>query len=181
MELDAALSLAVRVERAGVAMEDFQTITARHLRADGTSRGAESTIVSPRTYLQDAAFLAAIGGPADLLECCRNALQAPAWPVFLGRKSCVPTRPILDSLTDMFRSLEEAVTQWPMSATAKYERAVPRTLRAFIEDARGALTRPDAIRVNPARMYAERRLRRIDVPTPLLEEEGDDVPLTTSA
>ena len=180
-ELDIALSLAVRVERAGIATEDFQTVTARHVRADGTSRGVESTIVSPRTYLQDAAFLAAIGGPADLLERCRDALLAPAWPVFLGRKSCVPTRPILDALTDLFSSLEEAVTCWPWSATARSERAAPETLCAFIEDEHGPLIRPDALRINPARMYAERRLRRLDVATPPLEKEDDDVPIETSA
>lgn len=44
-----------------------------------------------RYYLQDAAFAVVLEVSADKAETITQALQNPAWDVYLGRKNCVPT------------------------------------------------------------------------------------------
>ncbi|SFH44783.1 CRISPR-associated protein, Cas5e family [Nitrosospira sp. Nsp14] len=44
-----------------------------------------------RYYLQDAAFAVVLEVPIDKAEVVALALQNPAWDIYLGRKSCVPT------------------------------------------------------------------------------------------
>lgn len=44
-----------------------------------------------RYYLQDAAFAVVLEVPADKCDTIIQALQNPAWDVYLGRKNCVPT------------------------------------------------------------------------------------------
>jgi CRISPR system Cascade subunit CasD len=44
-----------------------------------------------RYYLQDAAFAVALETPHQKAEGVAQALQNPAWDIYLGRKSCAPT------------------------------------------------------------------------------------------
>ena len=188
--LDRALRFGVRVEAPGRVMDDFQTITGFLPTAAGGYRysggttprsldkvladpGLEpATIVSPRSYLQDAAFLAALeetGATIGLLEQCARALQHPAWPVYLGRKACLPTRPVLDCLTDRYAGLEEALLLHPWSwlGAAMHPRETPTTsLTAYVEDPDGDAVRQDAIRTNAARQYGFRHARRLAPITP---------------
>jgi CRISPR system Cascade subunit CasD len=174
-KLDAELSFAIRLDRPGSVMVDFQTITGLLLQADGEFKGTPdnpATITSPRAYIQDAAFLAILSGPSKTLRRCRDALISPYWPIYLGRKACPPSRPVLDALTDKFGDMEQALCEWPWSpfAVNLAGKSPPKTLEAFVEDPRGGSRRPDAIRVNPARMYGERRARRVVVDNPYLEK-----------
>jgi len=73
--------LGVRVEREGTRLVDFHTVTGVLPRADGGFKGHaedQATILSQRSYLEDAAFLAVVAGPAALLEKCADALLDPA-------------------------------------------------------------------------------------------------------
>lgn len=162
-ELDEAITLGVRTEHTGQQITDFQTITGTIRQAGGTVRGspeAPATIISPRTYLQDAAFLVVIAGPEKTLEACRDALAAPRWPVFLGRKSCPPTRPVLEGLTRDYEGVEEALRREPWDWEGRdVLRAPPQELRCVMEDEQGEAVRPDRIRVNPPRMYGSRRVK----------------------
>lgn len=89
----AALVMGVRVDREGIPRRDFQTATGVML-AKGTADKSR-TVVSPRFYLSDASFLVGLEGEdASLLERVDNALAAPVWPLFLGRKSFVPSLPV---------------------------------------------------------------------------------------
>ena len=49
---------------------------------------------SERYYLADAVFLAGIEGDRLLLEGIDEALHHPAFPLYLGRRSCPPTPPV---------------------------------------------------------------------------------------
>lgn len=61
--------------------------------------GEPETDVSERHYLADASFLAAFQSSDEaLIARLAAALQAPAWPCFLGRKACVPAWPIVAGL-----------------------------------------------------------------------------------
>lgn len=76
------LELAVRTEQQGVLLRDFHT--AHHL-VKGTSMP-----LTDRFYWSDAVFTAHIGGPRPVLEGLGEALRDPAYPLYLGRRSCVP-------------------------------------------------------------------------------------------
>lgn len=163
-ELERQFVMGVRVEHEGVALTDFQTITGVLPTAEGGFKGSEddpATIISPRTYLQDAAFLVVMAsrGPFEALERCRDSLVSPRWPVYLGRKSCPPSRPILEGLTHDYDSITAALHlhpwDWEGKATLK---SLPSRLRYIVEDDDGGFTRPDRIRVNPARMYDRRKV-----------------------
>jgi CRISPR system Cascade subunit CasD len=101
------LAFTVRVDRAGVAMEDFHTVGGgypRHrtvITAEGKRRSADTaTIVSRRRYLADAVFCVAITGPPDLTAPIADALRRPRWQPYLGRRSCPPEQPLLLAAVD---------------------------------------------------------------------------------
>lgn len=105
----AALRMGVRVDRKGVLKADYQTAK-EVLAADG---GALRDVQSWRYYLADAVFLVGLEGAGELLEKLHRALLNPRFPLFLGRKSYVPSPP--PYLKDGLRpeSLEEALKNYP--------------------------------------------------------------------
>jgi CRISPR system Cascade subunit CasD len=197
-ELDAGLRCGVRVEGAGQVMEDYQTITDFLPTAEGSFKHgggtavslgrlrasadtAPATIVSPRFYLQDAAFLVALeerDTHPGLLGRCTQALRQPTWPIFLGRKCCIPTRPILEVLTEEYLGIEDALSRHPWEWLGRpREYLPPKTLTAFVEagfdpTARGLAQRQDAVRTNPARQYGFRYVRRLSIPCPHHTPQG---------
>lgn len=95
----ARLKMGVRVDREGLMKVDYHTAGGTHARgesygvckADGT-RG--ETVLSNRYYLADADFLVGLeSDDEDLLARLDRALAEPVWPLFLGRKSFVPSVP----------------------------------------------------------------------------------------
>jgi CRISPR system Cascade subunit CasD len=98
------LWLGVRTDQAGSLQRDFHTVSDYRGRSLLSSRvdrrGAQvpankNTHVTTRYYLQDAVFVAAVAGPCPLLEGLAHALRSPAFPPFLGRRSCPVTQPLL--------------------------------------------------------------------------------------
>ncbi len=113
-DLSDRLKMAVRADRPGREVVDFQTVRSRNLlNAQGKHRGKQgeySTLVTYRTYLQDAFFTVALSGERALLEEIRQAFWNPKWTIYLGRKNCVPSRPVCDKeVTEEYNSLEEAI------------------------------------------------------------------------
>ena len=114
------LRMGVRCDRPGSPLVDYHTVCGGVLSAEGkvkrtSSTGRIETVVSLRSYLCDACFLVALQAmpdPSALIERLAKALQLPHWPVYLGRKSCVPSAPIFAGVAD-FSSLEEALSAWP--------------------------------------------------------------------
>lgn len=51
-----------------------------------------------RYYLQDMAYGAFLEGSKSLLDEIGNALNNPVWPIFLGRKCCIPTEMIFQGV-----------------------------------------------------------------------------------
>lgn len=114
----ARLRLGVRVDRPGVVMRDYQTATGVVIAASGKP-DLNRTVVSPRFYLADAAFLVGLegseeaGGDESRLRTVHAALLRPVWPLALGRKSFVPSQPVYlpDGLVAL--PLEAALQTWP--------------------------------------------------------------------
>ncbi|WP_240630205.1 type I-E CRISPR-associated protein Cas5/CasD [Specibacter cremeus] len=77
------LRFGVRVDQPGQLLRDFQTAK--------TLDGSKSMPLSYRYYLADAVFVAALEGPSALLEGIDAALDDPVFPLYLGRRSCVPS------------------------------------------------------------------------------------------
>ena len=82
------------------------------VKVNATTKEPE-TDVSERFYLADAAFLAALQGDPAIVARCAKALQAPVWPVFLGRKSCVPAAPVFAGV-GQHDDLEAALAAQPL-------------------------------------------------------------------
>ena len=192
--LDRELLFGVRIERPGVISTDYHTVTGYHRTAAGDYKHSggtakslakaqehgESTIVSPRDYLHDAAFLVALASHDHALlrqlagelehPNWSGDLRFPKWPLYLGRKSCVPSCPVLDRLADEYENLEEALRKEAWAAPRSQSRRSLK-LEAWIEclegepEKQGAIVieRQDAIRLNQLRFYDFRRCRRIEI------------------
>ena len=72
------------------------------MQADGkklkrtASTGEIETLITRREYLCDASFLVALqGDPREIERICDALEHPPGWPIFLGRKSCPPSMPIV--------------------------------------------------------------------------------------
>ena len=73
------LRFGVRLDREGLLLRDYQT-----------AKSEKSAYVTQRFYLADAVFLVGLEGDEELLTQVDYALRHPAFPLFLGRRSCPP-------------------------------------------------------------------------------------------
>ncbi|MBI2864066.1 MAG: hypothetical protein HYX94_05840 [Chloroflexi bacterium] len=97
-------------------------------------------------------------------------LRRPKWPLYLGRKACVPTRPVLDRLAEEYQDLECALNKeaWAAPRSVEGHRTSPGArpapkLTAWVECPGGAVERQDALRLNQLRFYDFRRCRLIEI------------------
>lgn len=111
------LVMGARIDRPGTRWWDYHTVGAKTgiLKAKGgikiTQKTKElETLVSRREYLCDASFLVVLQGNTEVISAVRDALEYPKWPVFLGRKGCPPSKPILAGLahcSDLLAALRQ--------------------------------------------------------------------------
>ncbi|MFF7155703.1 type I-E CRISPR-associated protein Cas5/CasD [Streptomyces sp. NPDC008139] len=80
------LRYGVRVDQPGTRIRDFQT--AHHFDSD------KAMPLSERFYLADAVFVAAVEGDPALIGRLDEAVRAPVWLPYLGRRSCPPSQPL---------------------------------------------------------------------------------------
>lgn len=92
-----ALRMGVRLDRPGVRWWDYHTVGARmRMRiAEGEGKSKPGAMLTRREYLCDASFLIALQGKSGLIAQLEAAMKAPQWTLYLGRKSCPPSRPLL--------------------------------------------------------------------------------------
>lgn len=62
------------------------------------SGGTSTTVITHRSYLNDARFVALFNGEKSLLEKIQAALLNPTWGVWYGRKHCLPASPLSPTL-----------------------------------------------------------------------------------
>lgn len=161
-KLAQAITMATRADRPGVKFIDFQTVTGHDLMtANGTPRKDGSgqisnTIITPRAYLQDACFTVFIQTIPEWENRIVDALQNPKWCIYLGCKSCVPSRPILAAVTDEYVSLMDAVRNFPLAHRGK----LPVSFECEYPDTNTVeLLRPDEL-IGANRQFAMRRVWR---------------------
>ncbi|GAA4919383.1 CRISPR system Cascade subunit CasD [Stackebrandtia albiflava] len=115
------LRFGVRTERAGSIVRDFQTAK----RLDGSSLP-----LSHRLYLADAAFLVVLEGDAALLDGLRERLLRPEYPLYLGRRSCPPGRPVVGKPDD--RGYIEVLNELEWQVPEPVARRAPGSVRLDI-------------------------------------------------
>jgi CRISPR system Cascade subunit CasD len=129
--LQARLDFAVRIDRPGERMQDYQTAQLAVSDQGWTTRGAPegraggaSTYKSPhirwRDYIADSSTIVALAlrdaAEAPTLDDLAAALSEPARPLFLGRKPCLPTRPILEKVVEAADPLDAIATVDPLES-----------------------------------------------------------------
>lgn len=151
------LSMAVRHDRSGIPMRDYQTAgcaaSDKVIKADGSY--SKDGVVSQRFYIADASFLVGFeGADRSLLEYIQKHLKNPTWPLALGRKSYVPSEPVWfeDGVQDA--PLKEVFLRWPWTAAPRAWEKLPEKLLLSYESMDGTgVMKMD----QPLSSFAERR------------------------
>lgn len=164
-----ALRFGVRVDRNGEVIKDFHMA-----KADKTS------YLTYRYYLSDAVFLVGLESEdRNFLEKIERALRNPCFPLFLGRRSCPPTLPLVlgireDALETALRGEEN------QNKDLKSIRQSHRYIRldCGVGEQEGAVVQDLPISFNPMkREFGYRRAKEIwlrdDVNTEESAEEHD--------
>lgn len=156
VELAQSITVAVRADRPGAKFVDFQTVQGDPLMAaTGKPKTTGNTILSPHAYLQDASFTVFINTSPEWQQRIISALENPRWCMYLGRKNCVPSRPILADRMEA-ADLMEALKVYPPAEragkTMTYECEHPDSTAASIQ-------RPDDL-IGTKRQFQLRRVWR---------------------
>jgi CRISPR system Cascade subunit CasD len=202
-----ALRLGVRTDQPGSLLRDYHTVSdyrgrrllSAALSGNGTQKPtspAKYTYVTQRFYLQDAIFVAAVSGPAEVLAVLHDAIRRPAFPLALGRRACVPTQPLLLDPTadqvgehsglwkgDPLAVLEQVPWQaLTIRPRGRYQRTPPPIvdLPVTVDEPTGDDVRPDLPRsFDPqSRAFTTRRVRQcwVRIVTPFTGATDDHDP-----
>lgn len=106
-----SLDMGVRIDVPGIRWWDYHTVGAgMQMRiAEGKDKTKPGAMLTRREYLCDASFLVALQGEASLMEKLHAAMRKPEWILYLGRKNCPPSRPLLEHPIGDFPDLHAAL------------------------------------------------------------------------
>ncbi|ACG72018.1 CRISPR-associated protein Cas5 family [Anaeromyxobacter sp. K] len=150
--LQRRLRIAVRRDRSGQRLVDFQTVALGQpfLERGWTTRGAvegrdgafsDGTHIRYRAYWADAVYTLAVtlDPPAESpgLDAVERALREPERPLFLGRKACLPSVPILAGRLQI-PSLLAALASFERVSKDRWEGGEPAPLAAWIPGSEAA-------------------------------------------
>ena len=146
------LEMGVRIDRPGELDWDYHTAGAGvgirkaegGIKLTATIKKPE-TLLSRRQYLLDASFLVTLRGSSEVIQRAVDALRNPVWPIFLGRKCCVPTEPVLVG-TGEHASLKAALEAMPFYTDKPFDAGSMEELDAVIEHPPGLRT-PEGARL----------------------------------
>lgn len=153
----ARLPMGVRVDREGRDTIDFQTAFGGH-----DARPAEP-VLTEKHYLADASFLVGLEGPLRQLQEIEGALRRPRWPLYLGRRACIPSLPAWlpgGGLRDV--PLEVALRQEPWRPRGDEE--PPTMLRLVLPGMPGGERRMDVLLSLSERTFGPRYVRHDRTP-----------------
>lgn len=150
------LTFGVRIDCQGTRLNDFQiTQMGQKLNAN----------LANKVYLSDAFFLAGLSCEnMEFLKELEDALLHPKYALFLGRRSCPPTQPLVLGIQncDLYSALLEEewlVPDWRRDSLFRF--LDQRDLRIVIEDAQGRDMKKDVpISFSPFRREYRYRYRR---------------------
>lgn len=125
-----ALRFGVRVDREGQQL--LNDLHNAHTEQFWATDDTKYTYITHRYYLADAIFLAGLESEDEaLLQQIADALRHPAYPLFLGRRSCPPTLPLCLGIRQ--NTLEEALQAEPWLVTHSIQQDDNQRVRMQIE------------------------------------------------
>ncbi|KFZ77085.1 CRISPR-associated protein Cas5 [Amycolatopsis sp. MJM2582] len=169
------LRIGVRVEQPGQLERDFQTARTRD--------GSDSMPLSYRFYLADAVFAVAVEGERSTLDGLSAALKRPAFPLFLGRRSCPPAGRLEHGIHEGDVEQVLRTVPWMASPRIRQRHRHPQVELDMIIDcppdsAGSEVVRDDPISFDPRhRQYGWRTVahRPVTVPNPDYHINNQDV------
>lgn len=170
----AQLRMAIRVDQSGSLLRDYQTAQPWQTKPDASAQ------LVTRYFLSDAAFVVAIQSEdKEMLEAIANELNRPAFPLYMGRRSC-PVHPglVVGVVEGDAESALRTHSTW--HATSAHRKESPRTVSlAIYRDANpgesGSIPRQDVpLSFNPERReYGWREVIRAE-DAELSNPDGDE-------
>lgn len=119
-----------------------------------------------RYYLQDMAFAVVLEAPSQWAEDAVQALQAPVWDLYLGRKNCVPSEFIYRGIFD---SAEEALLAGrQLAESEEKERALAFRVRQGEHEGEVLSLNDVPLQLGEHKLYRD---RRVTVQQPSAAEE----------
>jgi len=113
--------------------------------------------LSYRYYLADAVFVAAVEGDDDLIDGLDEAVRAPTFPLYLGRRACPPSADEI-SLGVRPNGIEDALRTHEWLARCWYRRKQGRTVHLeLVLDADGTQGDTETTRDHPLSFDPVRR------------------------
>lgn len=133
-------------------LQDYHTVQDTR-KADGSLKDCHITY---RQYLTDASFGVVLAGDSGVIQQIAAALADPKWGLWLGRKSCIPTAPVLAGVCDSLdAACQRLIGDEPLGAFTRQEESA-----TFAE---GLDTLPDLplCFASERRLFSPRRVRTI--------------------
>lgn len=129
-----SLRMGVRIDVPGVRWWDYHTVGAgmRMRIAEGEGKTKPGAMLTRREYLCDASFLVALQGEPGLIAELEAAMKTPKWTLYLGRKSCPPSRPLLERPTGNLPDLLSALKSIPWRKRLRGDQR-PQTLECLLD------------------------------------------------
>lgn len=122
------LKFGIRVDCEGKIRTDYQTVI--------NTEDRKKSYVTRREYLEDAIFLAGLESEdVDYLQQLEQALLSPVYPLYLGRRSCPPTMPLVLGIreTDLLTSLRNEDWLFPVWRQRKMKNSSDCRLRIIAD------------------------------------------------
>jgi CRISPR system Cascade subunit CasD len=132
-------------------MQDYHTVQNTR-RATGKINN--DCVLTHRQYLMDASFGVILEGKSFLLGQIAEALCDPVWGIWLGRKTCIPSAPVLAGLKDhRDDALKLLIGEKPLESFTRQEEVENFT------DGRDSLPDAPLSFASERRLFAPRRVR----------------------
>lgn len=136
---------------------------------DGKPRaknGQALAVLTHRQYLTDASFGVILEGDTAILGEIANALADPKWGIWLGRKTCIPTAPVLAGLKECGGDLSHLLNATRNDALHLLIRDRPLEAFAYHEEVDSFADGKDSLPDQPVSFASDRRLfapRRVKI------------------
>jgi CRISPR system Cascade subunit CasD len=126
---------------------------------DGKPRaknGQALAVLTHRQYLTDASFGVLLEGGSPLLKQIADAFVNPVWGIWLGRKTCIPSAPVLAGLKENRNdALRLLIGEKPLESFTRQEE-----VESFVEG-RDSLPDTPVSFATERRLFSPRRVRTL--------------------
>lgn len=133
-------------------LRDYHTVQ-NTKTADGKNKDCH---ITHRQYLTDAAFGILLEGDVAVLGTIATALVDPVWGIWLGRKTCIPTAPVLAGLKE---NRDDAVRlligEKPLESCTRQEEV------EYFSEGRDSLPDAPVSFATERRLFSPRRVRTL--------------------